>query len=856
MPNCPTKPALTVKTRKSLKIPQSAQSCPIENPMTQLGISLSFDNCRVFHMLRTTIVKNELAWALVLITALFVSQPCSGQEDSIKESAAKPQTGVFERLFGNSSSQANPPPKPKPKVPASTAAGKPTRSGFLIPLKSFSKAFRGTNESDDSDEREELPSPRFSQPRVQREPFKNLPRVQERRDRETIDLRVDHIATELPPNTGRNEPASKTPAPIINSGKSNYTAPSTLQSNSKSQNSRPVTAGVVKSNPSEIVIESNSTSRRTAMEFDPVESAISPRPNSQIREKQIASTFVQANTAAENPQSKNRPVPKNLVDLGQTSEKTSASLVKSTNRETPSLASLPTLPIENESKTLVNDAPRISRSGSGNAAKQESKEKILQANNTSNTSSPIPTASMHHEMTVPGVKVTVNGPSSILVDEEGNYEVIAKNEGTEPLSGLIVRVAVPKQVAVGNVSVTDGAAHPDSDEDGNTVIWELGQIPAGSSKTAMIMLKTQKAEHFALGIEWTTLPQNAEMKIEVQQPQLAIALEGPSEVTYGKPQMYRIRVRNSGNADVKAISVAMTAEPYGSNQSDIGDIPAGGERIVEVELTFQQSGSLPIVATATSTISRVQARSAIDVQVQQSELVATWFGPAEFYQGSVVDYELELTNVGSIAALETRCSIKLPSGAEVVSLPPGATRSGDNIKWEIKKLDPQEKQTVPLELTFSKIGDNQLVFKGECGSSAETKAEFKTNIDAIADLHLTVVDPAAPAPVGQPVVYEIVIANRGKKMASDVEVIAQFSEGIEPVRVEGHAGRIVPGQAIFNSIPSIGPNDKLVLRIHAEASKPGVHRFRVEVKSKGSDTDLLEEESTRYLATSIKGERR
>ena len=74
--------------------------------------------------------------------------------------------------------------------------------------------------------------------------------------------------------------------------------------------------------------------------------------------------------------------------------------------------------------------------------------------------------------------------------------------------------------------------------------------------------------------------------------------------------------------------------------------------------------------------------------------------------------------------------------------------------------------------------------------------------------------------------------------------------------MEGHAGRIVPGQAIFNSIPSIGPNDKLVLRIHAEASKPGVHRFRVEVKSKGSDTDLLEEESTRYLATSIKGDRR
>ena len=200
--------------------------------------------------------------------------------------------------------------------------------------------------------------------------------------------------------------------------------------------------------------------------------------------------------------------------------------------------------------------------------------------------------------------------------------------------------------------------------------------------------------------------------------------------------------------------------------------------------------------------------------------------------------------------------MKLPPGTEVISLPPGVSRNGDQIKWEIRKLDPQEKQVFPIRVTFSKLGDNQIVFTGECSSSTAARAEFKTNIDSIVDLHLTVADPVAPAPVGQPVVYEVVIANRGKKSASDIDVIAQFSDGIEPVRMEGHAGHIVPGQAIFNSIPSIGPNEKLVLRIFAEASKPGVHRFRVEVKSKGSDTDLLEEESTRYLATSIKSERR
>ncbi|MBU6176068.1 MAG: hypothetical protein KGQ60_19855, partial [Planctomycetes bacterium] len=135
--------------------------------------------------------------------------------------------------------------------------------------------------------------------------------------------------------------------------------------------------------------------------------------------------------------------------------------------------------------------------------------------------------------------------------------------------------------------------------------------------------------------------------------------------------------------------------------------------------------------------------------------------------------------------------------------------------------------------------------------------EHTTNVDSIVDLSLSVIDPPAPAPVGQLVFYEIEIKNRGKKIATNVDVVAQFSDGIEPVRLEGHTGRIVPGQVLFNTISSIGAGDKIVLRVAAEASKPGVHRFRAEVKCPGGEADLLQEESTRYLATGgVTAERR
>ena len=804
-------------------------------------------------MLQSTYFKKEMVWAWVVFMVFCAYTPSFGQQDSSPESNSKTQPSVFERMFGGSTAPSE---KPKPKVPATTAAGKPTRSGFLVPLKSFTKVFRGPTEAEFNEQyEEETNPPRQSSARIPREPFKNLPRIQERREREYVDLRVEQIGPDVSKDTVRNLSLPTGPAPIVRSDKpstsvSEKSTAANANPKNKSANLKqtPVTAGNSKNTATEMIIETNSTSRRTATELGTLDTNSTDRV-AQPQSKRNAYAPIAAKTESNVAASK-KLEPKNLVDLGQQPEKLPAASAKTLTADKVTAES-PSQPLKGTERLVsLNEVPKAAKPASNQATRIESNSP---PNNRPAISA---NAGLSREMSVPGVKVTVKGPSTILVNEDGRYEVIAKNEGTESLNGLIVQVTVPKQVTIGNVAVTDGVAHPDNDQNGNTIIWELEQIAAGGAKSAVLMLKTPAAEHFALGVEWTVLPQNAEMKIEVQQPQLAIALEGPSEVNFGKPQIYGIRVRNTGNVDVRAVSVAMTAEPYGSNQSEIGDIAAGSERVVEVELTFQQAGLLPIVATAGSTVSKVNARCAIDVLVKQSELVATWYGPTEFYQGSVIDYELELTNTGSIAADSTNCVVKLPPDSEIVSLPPGALRKGDQILWETRKLAPQEKQVFPIRVTLSKIGENQLAFTGECSSSAITRADFKTNIDSIADLHLTVSDPVAPAPVGQPVVYEVVIANRGKKSASGIEVIAQFSDGIEPVRLEGHAGRIVPGQAIFNSIPNIGPNEKLVLRIHAEASKPGVHRFRVEVKSKGSDTDLLEEESTRYLATSVRGDRR
>jgi hypothetical protein len=101
-------------------------------------------------------------------------------------------------------------------------------------------------------------------------------------------------------------------------------------------------------------------------------------------------------------------------------------------------------------------------------------------------------------------------------------------------------------------------------------------------------------------------------------------------------------------------------------------------------------------------------------------------------------------------------------------------------------------------------------------------------------------------------VYEIHIANRGTKAATKVSVIAQFSQGIEPITATGAQAEVVPGQVVFQVIPKIEPGQELTLVVRARAESEGNKRFRAEVTSEESDTQLVAQETTYFYADSSK----
>ena len=107
-------------------------------------------------------------------------------------------------------------------------------------------------------------------------------------------------------------------------------------------------------------------------------------------------------------------------------------------------------------------------------------------------------------------------------------------------------------------------------------------------------------------------------------------------------------------------------------------------------------------------------------------------------------------------------------------------------------------------------------------------------------------DPQGPLPAGEPMVYEVRLINRGTNAAEGVQNASFFSEGIEPISIEGGLAEIGIGQVVFHPVARDDAGQELVYRITAKEEQGRNHTFRTEVVCTSPETKLAAQETTRF----------
>ncbi|MDY0168297.1 MAG: hypothetical protein RBS80_17240 [Thermoguttaceae bacterium] len=451
----------------------------------------------------------------------------------------------------------------------------------------------------------------------------------------------------------------------------------------------------------------------------------------------------------------------------------------------------------------------------------------------------------------PVLSVETFGPRTIAIGREASYRLSIQNAGEVGADEVIVYIQLPSWADVLGAEASMGATQPPAaGSHEGAFVWRVGHLAAKSSERLVLKLIPRQSRPFDLSVRWEYQPLLQQTLIEVQEPQVEIQLEGPREVQYGQRETYRLRMKNTGNGPAE--NVVITLLPVGAGSSQpvshrLGLLDAGAEKAIEVELTARQAGSITVGVEVRGE-GGLQAELAETILVRRAELHLAASGPGVRFVGSEVTYDLRVANPGNAPARNVQLSATVPSGAKYISGIDGGRleANGTRVSWIIPQMEAGAEETYQLRASLGLPGTNRLEFLAVAEDALTASAEALTNVDAMADLAMDVEDPRSPVPVGSDTVYRLRVRNRGTKAAENVEIVAYFSRGIEPVSAEGGAHRIGPGQVVFSPIASLPPETEAVFSIRAQASQPGNHIFRAEMHCKPLDTRLVREETTHF----------
>nr|WP_315857210.1 hypothetical protein [Rhodopirellula sp. JC737] len=303
----------------------------------------------------------------------------------------------------------------------------------------------------------------------------------------------------------------------------------------------------------------------------------------------------------------------------------------------------------------------------------------------------------------------------------------------------------------------------------------------------------------------TAFAMPGERRLEgMQTPSIVIHKEAPPEVKVGQPATFRLNVQNVGTAEAMGVRVHDTI-PAGMRFNDasgnpvmqgdalmweLGNLPAGEQRVITMNLTPIEEGELGSIARVT-----FEAAASVRTRSTRPELKVVQHAPTQVLIGQQLEIELEVSNVGSGAATNVVLREDVPQGMDH----PG----GRELDSYLNTLRPGEvrHEVLRMRATAPGVIRNTVQLVSDDAEPTQHTVEVEVVAPEI-DIRLT--GPGRRF-LERQATYEVELLNRGTAPATNVEIIARLDRGFTFVSTE-NAGYYDPNRhAVLWSLASLPP---------------------------------------------------
>jgi uncharacterized repeat protein (TIGR01451 family) len=445
----------------------------------------------------------------------------------------------------------------------------------------------------------------------------------------------------------------------------------------------------------------------------------------------------------------------------------------------------------------------------------------------------------------PSLLVEKRAPDTLLFGQPLTYEVVVRNLGPTPVYHVRVDDELPPGVRY-------LGGDPLAEMGQNRLAWQVGTLEPGAERKLRVDLQPQ-AEGEIRSVATVSFCAAAVMRTQVVQPRLAVAVRGPEQVVAGENVPFQIQVSNPGSGQVTGLVLRGKLppglqHPQGSLvEADLGGLAPGETRAVTLTTVAAQGGA-QLAAISASADGNLEAGARASVTVLEANLKLRRTGPSRCFVKSEAAFELEVTNPGSAPADNAQLVDTLPAGLDFVSATEGGSydATARTITWRLGAVAPGGRRTFGYRVKAVGLGEQTDKAVVQADRGLEVAAETAFNVEGVPALQMEVVDLEDPTPVGGELTYEVRVVNQGSCPCTNIQIIAQVPDGLQPTDCRGPTGHRGQGsQIVFDPLPKLATKADVVYRMTVRGQQPGDYRFRVQMTCDQLKLPVNQEESSR-----------
>lgn len=417
---------------------------------------------------------------------------------------------------------------------------------------------------------------------------------------------------------------------------------------------------------------------------------------------------------------------------------------------------------------------------------------------------------------------------------------------------FVSEIRVMANTCIANVIVTDlvpeGATvistDPPAQVVGNTLVWNLGTMDPGESRTLKLTLRPDR-EGTLINCATISADPRVCAQTVVGRPQLAIEKSGPEVAQLGADVTYNIVVKNVGTAMARDVVVTDRYPAglggVGEKKFEIGNLAPNQSRTVPITLKAAERGRHCNVAIASASNTDSVQDDACTLVVKPG-LKLTKVGDPEQFLRKTATYKIVASNIGDTELTGVVVTDNAPAQTKIVNAP-GAQVTGNTAVWNVGALKPGENRELTLVVTTDQAGrwcNNATVTTAQ---GLTESAEACTVWKGISAVLVEVVDDPDPIQIGESTMYTIRVTNQGYADLTNLNTVAQFMREVTPVSSQGGT---VEGKTVkFPTVSRLGSKESVTYTITARGAEVGDHRLKVIVTEDQLLGPVVEEESTR-----------